>query len=125
PGFEVGLRRRGIGVGSSEPAIVGLVDRDGERVWQGAFSASIHPRGLEPLTVGSEDRCSIQLSYGCNIPIARPDLERRATKLKYTVQGVEDKSPREGLTKSSGILYIGILARRLSDRSSGLRSLNR
>ena len=26
----------------------------------------VHPRGLEPLTYGSEDRCSIQLSYGCD-----------------------------------------------------------
>ena len=25
-----------------------------------------HPEGLEPTTLGSEDRCSNPLSYGCN-----------------------------------------------------------
>ena len=39
PWFEVGLDPRGIGVGSPKPAIARLVNGDGERVWQGAFSA--------------------------------------------------------------------------------------
>jgi hypothetical protein len=25
----------------------------------------MHPEGVEPPTLGSEDRCSVQLSYGC------------------------------------------------------------
>lgn len=39
------------------------------RAWDGwrglGKSQSVHPEGFEPPTLGSEDRCSIQLSYGC------------------------------------------------------------
>ncbi len=29
------------------------------------LKSKVHPNGFEPLTFGSVDRCSIQLSYGC------------------------------------------------------------
>ena len=34
----------------------------------------MHPAGVEPATLGSEDRCSVQLSYGCSRPY-RSDAE--------------------------------------------------
>jgi len=50
PGFSESSEERG-----SE-----LIRRDLEK-------RKVHPEGFEPPTLGSEDRCSIQLSYGCKV----------------------------------------------------------
>ena len=41
------------------------------------FPNSTHPAGLEPATLGSEDRCSVQLSYGCSKNKLTSEVARR------------------------------------------------
>ena len=39
----------------------------------------VHPEGVEPPTPGSEDQCSIQLSYEC---MCRPSVGKSYSEIK-------------------------------------------
>lgn len=48
-----------------------------------------HPEGVEPPTLGSEDRCSIQLSYGCGNRSLSKIPERSLRQVDFVFGGNE------------------------------------
>ena len=48
-----------------------------------------HPAGLEPATLGSEDRCSVQLSYGCTGGYVSRILFGRIPRAGNPVRGLD------------------------------------
>ena len=79
----------GVRTGASAAAV-----RRGERESDFEGSEGIRPEGLEPPTCGSEDRCSIQLSYGRdNIAYATiPRLNRKPAAVHSSVSAATSTS---------------------------------
>jgi hypothetical protein len=72
------------------------------------LQSGVHPAGLEPATFGSEDRCSIQLSYGCAAAYAC-----LRSKSQITRTGSRDKTAGQHVAFGYGavtVMFTGRLA---------------
>jgi len=65
--LPVDQRKLGRQVGAKREGNFAVEDvKNCENITENNKNHSLHETGLEPVTCGSEDRCSIQLSYSCN-----------------------------------------------------------